>query len=145
MCVESMDLDNERIMRYRDKIDALDDRLGYIDKWISEDGIESIKDRYAIFKAFQESAEIMADICSMYLSDMGKGLGDDRENIFKAAGKLFPEDLEKELGEVNGLRNRVTHDYGDGFDTDLAVESLTELMESLEKFRKEVLEWIENR
>jgi len=141
--IQGLELSDERIRRYKDKLDRLDKRLDYLDEWISEDSLENIKDRYAVFKAFQESTEIVADICSMYLSDNEKGLGDNRENIVKASGNLFSSDLEEELGEVNGLRNRITHDYGDGFDTDLAVTSLIELIESLERFSREVREWIE--
>jgi len=131
-----VELEDERVRRYRDKLDMLDERLGYLDKWIAEDDLEDVKNRFAVFKAFQESAEVVADVCSMYLSDKDKGLGDDRENIVKASGNLYQRDLEKELGEVNGLRNRITHDYGDGFDTRLAAESLIELMESLERGEK---------
>ena len=141
--MQGLELSDERIRRYKDKLDRLDERLDYLDEWISEDSLDNIKDRFAVFKAFQESTEIVADICSMYLSDNGKGLGDNRENIVKASGNLFSSDLEEELGEVNGLRNRITHDYGDGFDTDLAVTSLIELIESLERFSHEVREWIE--
>jgi len=141
--MQGLKLSDERIRRYKDKLDRLDERLDYLDEWISEDSLDNIKDRFAVFKAFQESTEIVADICSMYLSDNGKGLGDNRENIVKASGNLFSSDLEEELGEVNGLRNRITHDYGDGFDTDLAVTSLIELIESLERFSHEVREWIE--
>ena len=64
-----MDLSERRIRRYKDKIDTLDERLDYIDEWVSEDSLDSVKDRFAVFKAFQESAEIVADICSMHLSD----------------------------------------------------------------------------
>lgn len=140
------DLENDRVQRYMDKLDQLDQRIDYIEEWTDSGELtEDVKLRFAVFKAFQEAAESITDICAMYLSDTGHGVGDDRENIAKAAGKLFDKDFEERLGEVNGLRNRVTHDYGDEFSSDLAVDSIMELVEIMEKFRGKVVEWIESR
>lgn len=140
---DEVELDEERENRYLDKLDTLEDRLGDIDAWMEspEQLLENRQTQLAVFKTFQEAAEIVADLCAMYLSDTGRGIGDDRSNIEKSAGTLYSDELEGDLGEVNGLRNRIVHDYED-FDEEEAVHSLDGLVPAIDEFEQEVREWI---
>jgi uncharacterized protein YutE (UPF0331/DUF86 family) len=141
------DLFKERQNRYRDKLDLLEERIEDVDTWL-QDSNEQLLDnkerRFALYKAFQEAVEVITDICAMYLSDTGRGIGDDRDNIEKAGGALYSNEISEELGEANGLRNRVVHDYN-GFDAATAVESMANILPALHKFHGEVKAWIENR
>jgi len=141
------DIDDERRNRYRDKLDLLNERLDDIQGWMGDDTTlpDRKKDMFAVFKAFQEAVEIVADTCTMYLSDTGHGIGDDRENMDKAAGDLYPEELAGALGEANGLRNRIVHDYNGGFDAQQAVSSMTAVLDSIETFHEEARRWISTR
>ncbi|MDY6789314.1 MAG: HepT-like ribonuclease domain-containing protein [Candidatus Nanohaloarchaea archaeon] len=142
-----MKLSKERTERYEQKIDKLKERVKDTENWI-QDGINSLQKnterRLAIYKAFQEAVEAMADICAMYLSDSDRVVRDDAENIEKSSGKLFSKELQTSLIEANGLRNRLIHEYN-GLENSIALESIDRLLESLEKFTEEVKEWIKNR
>lgn len=144
MSERNLELSNERSERYEEKLEKLEELVSDIEDW--HIGTESLlKDkpmRKAVYKSFQEAGEILSDVCAMYLSDSDLVLGDDSENIDKAAGKLFSTDIREQLLEVNGLRNRIVHDYN-GFDDKVALESIQNRLENLRDFREEVSKWIE--
>ena len=135
-------LSDERLNRYRSKLDRLSERLEDLDMWSRdlEVLLSSKKDRRAVKKTFQEAVEAVTDICAMYLSDEGMAVADDSTNIGKASEKLFESELENKLIEANGLRNRVVHDYG-SFDDKKGLKSLENLIEPLESFESEVRQW----
>lgn len=142
---ERPELSEERRQRYSDKLGTLNERTGNIEEWTSvgvEQVSQNLKDKLAVLKAFQEAVEAAADVCAMYLSDAGMAVGDDSENISKAAGKLFSKELEQDLIEANGLRNRAVHEY-DGFDDEVGIKSAIDLNQSLKSFRQEVKEWMQ--
>ncbi len=140
-------MDDSRRKRYLDKLDRLEERLGDINGWLEDSNEELLANkerRLAVYKAYQEAVEAITDICAMYLADTGRGIGDDSQNIQKAAGRLFSEGIERKLVEANGLRNRVTHDYNT-FDTTLALNSMREQEDAMHTFLTEAKEWINNR
>jgi len=110
----------------------------------SEEIVSRKKDLFALKKAFQETVEAVTDLCAMFLADTGREVADDASNIQKCAGKFYSEYLEGRLLEANGLRNRVVHDYN-GFNERRGVESIKEVREVIEEFKKEVEEWIRER
>ena len=146
MSKEEIRISKERKDRYGEKLDKLGDLIEELEQWHTgvEDLLSDKPMRKAVYKSFQEAGEIVSDICAMYLSDNDRVLGDDSDNIDKAAGKLFTEDLREQLLEVNGLRNRVVHDYN-GFDDRIALNSIENRVKDLRKFEGEVRKWIENR
>lgn len=144
---KDLDIDGERRNRYLDRMDTLEERLGDVERWLEDDDdtlLENKERRLALYKAFQEVVEVVADVCAMYLSDATHGIGDDSENIQKAAGRLFSEDIGRTLVKANGLRNRVVHDYN-GFSDRKALESMRKHIDALQQFEEEVERWIESR
>lgn len=138
----------ERRERYLEKTEKIETRVSDIETWI-KDLTESEferdkKTRLAVYKAFQEATEAVSDICAMFLSDRGKVVGDDYENIEKASGNLFSESLEQDLKNSNGLRNRIIHEYN-GLTNKLAYNSIKQLSSSLKKFAKEARKWIKDK
>ncbi len=142
-----VNLSEDRENRYRDKLDVLYERLDDIETWRApgvDQLLEHRRDRFALFKAFQEAMEVITDICAMYLADTGRGLGDDRENIQKSAGNLFSDEIAAALLEANGLRNRVVHDYDD-FEDRTALESIETVSPGLSRFEQEVRTWLDSQ
>ncbi|MFB6245519.1 MAG: DUF86 domain-containing protein [Candidatus Nanohaloarchaea archaeon] len=135
----------EREERYREKLEKLEELIRDLEEWHTgaKDLLKDKAMRRAVYKSFQEAAEVVSDLCAMYLSDAGKVLGDDSDNIEKAAGDLFDSGLRDGMLEVNGLRNRVVHDYN-GFDDRTALESIPSRLGDIRSFRQEVEEWVES-
>lgn len=143
--MSSLEISKERKKRYLEKLEEADELVKDIESWHTgtEDLLEDKAMRKAVYKSFQEVMEVIADICTMFVSDSDKVIGDDSDNIEKASGELFSNDLERNLLEANGLRNRVVHDYN-GFDDRIALNSIEKQVENLERFRREAKKWIEN-
>ncbi|KXB02243.1 hypothetical protein AKJ44_01055 [candidate division MSBL1 archaeon SCGC-AAA261F17] len=141
-------MSQKRVERYRGKVERIEVRASDIEKWISDlsesDFEQDKKTRLAIYKAFQELVESIADICAMYAADTGRVVGDDHENIEKAAGRLYESELSDDLKNSNGLRNRIIHEYN-GLNHKIAYDSINELLPSLKKFGEEVKRWIKNK
>jgi len=75
-----MDMDSERLRRYIDKIEHIEERIGDIRAWLCE--IEDVrgidkKTRLAVYKAVQEVVEASTDVVAMILKDEGKLPKDD--------------------------------------------------------------------
>lgn len=142
-----MKLSQKRKDRYLEKLDKIEERTEEIQEWFSP-GAEVVQGepqyRLAIYKAFQEAAEAVADLCAMFMADSDRAVGDDYENIEKSSGKIFPESIRSELMEANGLRNRVVHEYNK-FEDLKALTSIQNLLPSLERFHEEVRGWIKKR
>ncbi len=145
---EKVRLDQERKNRYLDKVEKIEIRTADIEEWIGElseaDFERDKKTRLATYKAFQELVEAAADICAMYASDTVKAVGDDYENIGKAAGGLYPEGLREHLERSNGLRNRLVHEYNH-LNNKIAHDSIKELLPSFKEFVRGVREWIKSK
>jgi uncharacterized protein YutE (UPF0331/DUF86 family) len=61
-------MDENRLRRYKEKINVIEKRRENIFSWISDRDEKSV---LAIYKAFQEMTESFTDICAMLLKDMG--------------------------------------------------------------------------
>lgn len=134
-------VDAARLARYADKLRHVEQRLDQFGSWAG-DAVESDRDRLASFKAFQEVGEALADVCAMLVKDLGIGPKDDYTNV----DVLETEDVldgtqANALRELNGLRNRLVHEYDD-LDESLAVESALELAPSIRLICKELRTWI---
>ncbi len=142
-----MDLDKERIDRYLEKFEKVKRRSNNLDEWLAGD-VESLtgdtERRLASYKAFQEIIEAVTDVCAMFAADNGLSVGDDYENLDKAAGVLYDRDIEKKLERANGLRNRIVHGY-DKFEESRALEDMKSLLDALKKFEKDARKWIKNQ
>lgn len=145
---EKRELSRERKNRYLDKVEKIETRASDIEGWIGDlseaDFERDKKTRLATYKAFQELVEAVADICAMHASDTVKAVGDDHENVGKAAGELYEEGLREALERSNGLRNRLVHEYNQ-LNNKIAYDSIKELLPSLRRFGEEVQKWVKSK
>jgi uncharacterized protein YutE (UPF0331/DUF86 family) len=58
--------------------------------------------------------------------------------------KILSSELKNALKEVNGLRNRLVHDYN-GITDEIAYRSIMRLSKSVEEFAKAVEKWLSKK
>ena len=135
------------IDRYLEKLEKLRLRSGNLEDWLEGD-VETLtadtERRLAPYKAFQELFEAITDVCTMFAADSNMSVGDDYENLAKAAGKLYDEEIEGKIQRANGLRNRIVHEY-DKFEDFRALRDMKALLSALDRFEKGASKWIGNR
>lgn len=134
-------MDETRIKRYLDKINLIEKRMNEFYSWSSEFLVDE-KTKLACYKAVQEIAEAVMDISSMIIKDIGDVPKDDYENaetIFNLG--VVSEDVSKALKELNGLRNRIVHEYN-GLQERIFLESTERLLPYVAEFVKGVKLWL---
>ena len=141
-------ISKERLKRYNDKLEYLNQSIKYLNDWTKNvDVKEFLKDldmqkKYGIFYAFQITVEIITDITAMIVKDLKVVPKDDYSNIeILKTKKVITADLVAKIGEANGLRNRIVHDYN-GLDEDLAYSNLLKLVKDLKIFEDETKKWL---
>ncbi len=138
----SLCMDEDRRLRYRDKILWIHGRADLIETWITESGNDlktDTKTTLAIFKAFQEITEATMDCISMFLRDNQQPARDDYSNIDRI--DLFSPDQKQLLREMNGLRNRIIHRYN-GTDESLALAGIEQSLPEIRSLVLVIEEWI---
>ncbi|MDO8625752.1 MAG: DUF86 domain-containing protein [Candidatus Diapherotrites archaeon] len=134
-----MALKAERGARYREKMELASERITNIREW-HQSGSD-LKSRLATYKAFQESAEALMDLGAMVCKDAGKTVKDDYENIQTLCTlKIIDEKLAETIKELNGMRNRVVHEYN-GFSYQLFSQNVERLLKAAEKYLARIEEW----
>jgi len=138
----------ERIKRFTEKLDFLNDTLENLEKWIKDIEVKifvndlELQKKYAIYYAFQISVELFTDIVAMIVKDLKKIPMDDYTNIDILKNKeIITPDLAAHLREANGLRNRIVHDYN-GMDESIAFNSLLKLLKHLKEFYEVIRNWL---
>lgn len=74
----------ERIKRYKDKMDLIEERINDLNEWLTVSFEIFMKDkklRLASYKAFQEIVEASMDIIAMMVRDLNLLVKDDYSNI----------------------------------------------------------------
>lgn len=141
-------MEEERIKRYSDKIEYLNQTIENLYDWI--DGIDSkefventdLQKQYGIYHAFQIGIEIISDLTSMMVKDLKTIPKDDYSNIKIIENKkIISSDLAAKLREANGLRNRIVHDYN-GLDDSIAFDRLKHLLKHFKEFQVKIKEWL---
>jgi len=136
-------MEKERLIRYKQKLDVISLRNNELEEW-SEDFFKEEKSKLACYKAFQEIAEAIFDIIAMLIKDKNNMPGDDYSNIDRLSQlKLIDNGLGGSLKEINGLRNRITHEYN-GLNDKTAFESIKGLSTSIKKFVGVIEKWIKD-
>lgn len=138
----------ERIKRYYEKLEYLDQTIENLDRWTKGIDVKEfinnveLQNQYGIYHAFQIAIEIITDLAAMIVRDLKLIPKDDYSNfnILKNK-KVIPNDLAIRIGEANGLRNRIVHNYN-GLDNKIAYESLLNLLNVLENFEGLVKKWL---
>jgi len=99
----------ERILQ---KIEMLIDRIEFIERHLSDAVVSDRILRKALYKEFQEAAEAATDICALIRRMLSSSAQDDYTNLdyLVTEGIIDPE-TGKDIKSVNGLRNRLVHEY----------------------------------
>ncbi|TET05707.1 MAG: DUF86 domain-containing protein [Promethearchaeota archaeon] len=141
-------MEEERIKRYNDKLEYLNQTIEHLNEWTeSIDSREfterlELQKQYAIYHAFQIGIEIITDLVSMIVKDVKLIPKDDYSNINIIKNKkIISADLAAKLREANGLRNRIVHDYN-GLDNEIAYNRLTNLLKYFQEFKVKAKEWL---
>ena len=141
-------MEEERIKRYYDKIEYLNQTIENLCIWIesidSKEFVESInlQKRYGIYHAFQIGIEIITDLVAMMVKDLRTIPKDDYSNIkILENKKIISSNLTAKLREANGLRNRIVYDYN-GLDNSIAYNRIKDLLNPLKEFKVNVKEWL---
>lgn len=126
-----MELNNERIDRYRSKIGYIIEKLYTLPEdttALDELGIEGVLYRV------HTSIEAAMDLAAMVVRDIGIDVGDDYDNIdILKEKKIIGAELAGEFKRLNGLRNAIVHKYG-SVDTKLILQNLENIKEILRSF-----------
>jgi len=141
----------ERKNRYFQKIQHLEKYLDYLNDWIQINSIEEVvqksnkinsKDLFAIYHAFQLAMEVISDLASMISKDLSELVRDDYYNLeILFQKKILSSSLFRELKDLNGLRNRIVHDYN-GIIDPIALKGIIVSREILPIFKECVKKWI---
>ena len=141
-------MEEERIKRYSDKIEYLNQTIENLCDWIdgidSKEFVESInlQKRYGIYHAFQIGIDSITDLVAMMVKDLRTIPKDDYSNIKIIENKkIISSNLGAKLREANGLRNRIVHDYN-GLDDSIAYNRIKHLLNHFKEFKENVKEWL---
>jgi len=128
--------------RFYQKLETLEDRLTFIEDNFTE--IEELKKsrvlRKALYKEFQELAEVLGDLVAMIVKEERILVKDDYTNL-ECLKSLLEPDVIKNLKKANGLRNVLVHEYN-GINDTLAFESIETTLPSFWIFSSVVREWL---
>jgi len=137
--------ENERILL---KLEEKKNYLAELGEMLpnKEEYIGDLVKRRACEKTIGLAIESLIDACSMVVSFCKLGIPSDEDNIFDILVKknFIKESLGKQLKEIKGFRNILTHRYGDINDT-LAYEFMsTDLMPFI-RFEEVVKRYLSNK
>lgn len=138
-------MNEDRRLRYRDKLLWIYDRSRLITTWTSETGQQDLHDpktTLAIFKAYQEISEAFMDLIAMMLRDLDIPARDDYANIDQIP--LFTGPQKEILRGMNGLRNHIVH-RDTSTDERLALLGIHEALEELPSLTQVCEAWLTTR
>ena len=132
--------------RYNQKLNELKDRVVFLESHLSwkEEFLSNRVLKKAVYKEFQEAAEIISDIIAMIVKDCNFSVEDDYKNIEIVSNLINIESIKNELKSINGLRNILVHEYN-GINDSLAYDSITSFLPAIKKFITLVEEWLRKR
>ncbi|MEK6981817.1 MAG: DUF86 domain-containing protein [Candidatus Micrarchaeota archaeon] len=131
----------ERLKRYTDKFKLIEKRMGEFEEW-KDDFLDDEKSRLACYMAFEQIIEFSMDLTAMICKDTSSLPKDNFSNIeCILEKKIISDTISKSLKVASGLRNRIVQNY-EGLDSELAYESMVELLPDLEDFLEMVDQWL---
>ncbi|MFX1296665.1 MAG: DUF86 domain-containing protein [Promethearchaeota archaeon] len=144
-------MDKTRKNRYLDKISNLKKYYNLVNEWFKESDLDNLiktdnyKQVFAIYHAAQLSIETISDLCVMIVKDLNFNPKDNYINFEILQGEnIISDKLFLALKELNGLRNRIVHDYN-GFIDEIAWQSISNHLFHLDEFRKVVELWLQKQ
>ena len=136
------------MMRYQDKLEKFNLYFTQYSEWLESHPITDLdmsKDVhwvYAIIHVFQNMAELCSDLAAMILKDEEINPKDNYTNYQSLFNrKILSQSSLMALIKINGLRNRVAHEYN-GLNYDIAWKAMEEFINNFEKVRGEFQAWL---
>ncbi len=137
-------MEESRKKRYIEKIKRIEKRISDFRSW-KESFFFDEKTKLACYKAVQEIIEASMDLVSMILKDEKEIPKDDYTNItLLEKENIISHHLALALKELNGLKNRILHEYN-GLNDETAFVSIEELLPKVEEFLEVVKKWLKRR
>jgi len=143
----SIELNKERIKRYKEKLEYFNIIILNLQSWIKEIKIKdfenlSLKEQFSIYHAFQIISELIADFAAMIVKDLNKIPKNDYFNLdLLVEQKLISNEAANDLKKANGLRNRIVHNYN-GIDDNIAFKGIKECINTFNKFEEVLEDWL---
>ncbi|QGA80344.1 DUF86 domain-containing protein [Candidatus Nanohalobium constans] len=138
----------EREDRYKAKLERIESRLESVEEWMEDVSKEEFSNelqlRLSVYKAIQEISEAVTDLTAMYLSDKERVVGDNYENLEACSGELFNQEITRDLKNLNGLRNRIVHEY-DKIQHNTVYTGIKDTKPAVRKFVEGFEKWIEEK
>ena len=148
MGVMMVSLPSDRKNRYMDKLDHLVKYHRFLSRWLAEPiGEPAEEDNYfrnhfSIYHSAQLLAEVISDVAAMIVKDLGHIVGDNYQNLEQLLNAgIIDRDETRMMNELNGLRNRIAHDYN-GIIDKLALESIKKTKDVALAFNGKVEKWL---
>jgi uncharacterized protein YutE (UPF0331/DUF86 family) len=129
----------ERLLKLDEALKVLEEYKGLRwDKYQAD-----IKTQWVVERGFIIIAEMVFDIGAHVLSSIYREYRDEYEEIIRglSAKKIISQDLAKGLEGFGGFRNVLIHEYIE-LDSKKVYEALTGKLAILERFKKEIAEWV---
>jgi len=143
-------MDEDRKTRYLEKLNRLKDYHDLLEKWLNEDDIETLvqeenyRNLFSTYHSGQLAIEVVSDISAMIVKDIGLVIKDDYKNFdLLKEKKIISSGIHASLKELNGLRNRLVHDYN-GLVDKIAWNTLVRLLDTFTEFHDVVESWLNN-
>ena len=132
-------MDETRKNRYLDKISNLKKYYNLLNQWFKESDLDDLiktgdyRQVFAIYHATQLSIETISDLCAMIVKNLNFNPKDNYTNFeILQRENIISDELFLALKELNGLRNRIVHDYN-GFIDEIAWQSISNHLLHLEE------------
>ncbi|MFX1239444.1 MAG: DUF86 domain-containing protein [Promethearchaeota archaeon] len=144
-------LDESRKKRYKQKLERLGEYNRLFKNWFSGWKLSDLEQQhdfekiFAIYHSIQLIIEVMTDIIAMMLKDLSLIVEDNYTNFEKLFKKnIISNDLFQGLKKLNGLRNRIVHDYN-GIIDEVVWASMEENNKYIDEFESIVKKWLDQK
>ncbi|MBN1801550.1 MAG: DUF86 domain-containing protein [Candidatus Lokiarchaeota archaeon] len=142
-------LNESRKKRYKQKLERLGEYNQLFKNWFSGWKLSDLEQQrdfekiFAIYHSIQLIIEVITDIIAMILKDLSLVVEDNYTNFEKLfKKKMISNDLFQGLKKLNGLRNRIVHDYN-GIIDEVVWVSMEENNKYIDEFESIVKKWLE--
>ncbi|MBD3255340.1 MAG: DUF86 domain-containing protein [Candidatus Lokiarchaeota archaeon] len=143
-----MMLEDSRKQRYKKKLEKLESYQHLFRKWFESyksnqlNKGENFEKIFAIYHSIQLIIEVITDIVGMMVKDLSLIVEDNYSNFEKLLNReIISSDLFQGLKNLNGLRNRIVHDYN-GIIDEVVWDSIEENEPYIEEFKEMVRKWL---
>ncbi|TFF94324.1 MAG: DUF86 domain-containing protein [Promethearchaeota archaeon] len=141
-------VEKSRQRRYKEKLERLREYKLLFEKWFSSKNFQTLKKQnnfekiFAIYHSIQLMVEVITDIVCMMLKDLSIIVQDNYTNLEKLLkNEIISPEMFQGLKKLNGLRNRIVHDYN-GIIDEIIWASIEENRKFIDQFENVVNKWL---